>query len=645
MFTHRVAAALAEEYRAALAGQKGEAGRPNCVFLVDSTELATPGDSPALAASLARQLARHGFGVRLIGPNDWTSRHPEHSVLICDTPQVDPRRLHGDVHLIGWAHDRIDAWLTNPGLACYDALITSSVHAQRKLASTFFGPVHLIQPSFDAELFAPAPGRRRGNTPLDAGYLDRPGQYRRAAVTVANVAERDAGYGLIDSRTLESLGCGTPVLRSHATGLAAAGLEAVAVFHTAAERDAVARLANAGELDGVTAELGEVARTRHSIQVRVSEFIEVIEHLVANPPARQVIDFHPHYHSNPFQKLLYSGVHPRTEVAVGVSDILENPISRDPGGSLAGRVLHLHWLDRILQDSADAAEATLRLARFRETIADLTARGARLVWTVHNALPHDVRYRDLEIELCQFVADHADAIHVMSPHTIQATAEHYRLPPDKVVQIDHPSYDGAYPIVLDRETARGQLGIAPAEISLLFLGMIRQYKGVERLLDAFAIVEPHDARLRLDVVGRVDPPFSDTFVNRLTSSPRVSARPGFVPEHLLQRHLLAADVMVLPYERALNSGAAALAATFGLPIVAPDSLAFATMTGRGFTETFAPGNTDSLAEALWRARTTLTTRSARQAARAWAEERPPAQISRRLIDEVLAPAPAHSASQ
>jgi beta-1,4-mannosyltransferase len=635
MSAHPVSASIAQEYLSAITGVDAAPGRPRCVFLVESTELQSPGDSPGLAASLARQLARRGFGVRLVGPQQWSVRQADHSVLICEAPTADPRQIPGEVRVIGWARDRIDAWLSNPGLACYDALITSSVHAQRQLAGVFAGPIQIIQPSYDAELFTPATRRRRGRAPGEGAYLDRPGSYQRAEVTVSAVAERAASYALIDSATLESLGCGTPVVRSHANGLADAGLDGVEVFTSPAQRDALVRRACAGDFDQATAKLADFVRTTHSIQVRVAEFSDVIEQVVANPQQRRIVDFHPHYHSNPFQKLLYSGLRTGEEVAIGVSDILANPISRDPGGSLTGRVLHLHWLDRVLQDSAHLDEATQRFAQFRRMIGDLKTRGARVVWTVHNALPHEVRYRDLEIELCQFVADQADAIHVMSPHTIEATAPHYRLPPEKVVQIDHPSYDGAYPIVLDRQTARAGLGMAPAEISFLFLGMIRQYKGVERLLDAFALVEPLDARLRLEVAGRVDPPVSDGFVDKLTSGPRVQAHLGFVSENLLQRHLLAADVMVLPYERALNSGAAALAATFGLPIVAPDSPAFAPIAGAGFTELFTQGDTESLAAALWRARTSLTNAAAHDAARAWAAARRPAEISRRLLDEVV----------
>ena len=190
-------------------------------------------------------------------------------------------------------------------------------------------------------------------------------------------------------------------------------------------------------------------------------------------------------------------------------------------------------------------------------------------------------------------------------------------------------------MVLDRAQARAQLGLVEEEICFLFFGLIREYKGVGRLLNAFASIAGKDARLRLDVVGRVDPPHTDGFVERLQNSLQVRAHLGFVPYHLVQRHLLAADIAVLPFERVLNSGSLALTTTFGLPVIVPDSEAFADVAARPMAESFTPGDTVSLADALWRARATLIGADARADAKAYATERRPQDISRLLADEVL----------
>ena len=627
---------IRREYEATLDGIPPRDGALSCVFLTSSTNLDTRGSDVPAVAGMARQLAALGWGVAVVDRDRWYEDRPAGTVVICAHPACDPRRLSGRVTVVAWVRDRMGAWLRNPGLSALDAVVAPSAIAQRVLAGRFAGPVRTCPPGVDIDLFHPGGAERdriESRRPL---FFERPDHYRSSVLTVADISDSAAGHGLLTGRLLESLACGSLAITNRGIGLADAGLAGVPVYRDAAEHDALIRRASAGEYRDLARRLSEIVRTRHSLQHRAGEFAAILTEAAAAAGRPRIVDVYPDYsYGNPFQTLLYRALAPETATIVPVTDLVTDPLARDPGGDLRGRVLHLHWLDRVVQEAERLDLAAERLAGFRRAILDLKARGARVVWTVHNVLPHQVRYYFLELQLCQFVAEQADAIHVMSGSTAALAAPYFRIPPEKVVQIDHPSYDGAYPVVLDRDQARAQLGLSRSEINLLFFGLIREYKGVGRLLDAFARVAARDARLRLDVVGRVDPPHTEEFVHRLHHSAQVRPHLRFIPNDLVQRHLLAADIAVLPFERVLNSGSLALATTFGLPVVVPATPAFAEFAGRPMTETFTPGDTDSLAEALWRARTSLTRPAAREDAWAYAADHDPEAISRRLVEEVL----------
>ena len=100
-----------------------------------------------------------------------------------------------------------------------------------------------------------------------------------------------------------------------------------------------------------------------------------------------------------------------------------------------------------------------------------------------------------------------------------------------------------------------------------------------------------------------------------------------MPPNHVQRFLRAADVVVVPYVRSLNSGALFLALTFGVPVIVPAGGALADAVDDRFAVTYAGGTPGALAEALVRA-ADLVTPAAREAAREAADARDPVVLSR-----------------
>jgi len=153
---------------------------------------------------------------------------------------------------------------------------------------------------------------------------------------------------------------------------------------------------------------------------------------------------------------------------------------------------------------------------------------------------------------------------------------------------------------VDRARARARLGI-DADVKLaLFLGIIRPYKGVDILLEAFARL---DAALmwRLVIAGEPWGGCEEELaqqVSRLGVQERVTLDLRWVPEQRIQDLLRAADLVVLPYRWGSQSAVAPMALAAGLPVLTTRVGGLAEAVKDGATGVIvAPGSVDELAQA------------------------------------------------
>ncbi len=116
-----------------------------------------------------------------------------------------------------------------------------------------------------------------------------------------------------------------------------------------------------------------------------------------------------------------------------------------------------------------------------------------------------------------------------------------------------------------REEACRRLGLDPEKRYLLFFGLIRDYKGLDILLEAFErVVNPS---LRLLVAGEFynDKEQYRTALDRLGE--RVVLHEGFVKDEDVRLYFSVADALVLPYRTATQSGVTQIAYNFSVPMV------------------------------------------------------------------------------
>lgn len=235
-----------------------------------------------------------------------------------------------------------------------------------------------------------------------------------------------------------------------------------------------------------------------------------------------------------------------------------------------GDVFHMHWTTPVTKTADDELAARALVATFSRFVDQLKARGVKVIWTIHNRLPHEPRFLGPELALNRFLSSSADVVHVMSGQTAEVVADLYPLPADRVKVIPHPSYHGVHSAPASNRQARERLGLAADERTVLAFGRLRAYKGIDTLCDALTVIAERGGRLpTLLVAGQTPRAVRAEIGRRLPRSSRVISHFGFVDDADVGDWFAAADVAVFPFRSILNSGSVHLAATLGVPVILP----------------------------------------------------------------------------
>lgn len=274
----------------------------------------------------------------------------------------------------------------------------------------------------------------------------------------------------------------------------------------------------------------------------------------------------PNYTGNPYLRLLYEGLADAFDIKPGT---IEDAIQLAESGEQVA--FHLHWIDPVLGRDCSHEETRHRIEFFIKQIESFLKNKGILVWTIHNARSHECRYPDLEALLYQHLAELASSIHLHSSIDADFLPEINKIVEKKLIIGPHGNYIGAYPPQV-RTDLRQRLGIPKNARLFLFLGAIREYKGVPELMDAFRRLWRQSGteisrRVFLLIAGR--PQGEDAYVLSRDLPEHCVLDLRRIPDEEICEYLAEADFVVLPYKRILTSGAALLALSFNVPVIAP----------------------------------------------------------------------------
>jgi len=220
--------------------------------------------------------------------------------------------------------------------------------------------------------------------------------------------------------------------------------------------------------------------------------------------------------------------------------------------------------------------------------ARLLPRGRPLVVTAHDVLPREARPSQRAAQ--RRLYERADAVVVHSHHGRERLVVDLEIEPERVHVIPH----GAFAHLAELPAAPLPAELAAVEGPVvLFFGLLRPYKGVEVLLDAWKGV----GGAELWIVGMPRMPLGP-LRSRATPSARFVTR--YVSDAELAAYFRRADLVVLPYREIDQSGVLATALAFGKPLLLTSVGGFPEVAALGAAELVEPGDRPALHIALKR---------------------------------------------
>jgi glycosyltransferase involved in cell wall biosynthesis len=212
------------------------------------------------------------------------------------------------------------------------------------------------------------------------------------------------------------------------------------------------------------------------------------------------------------------------------------------------------------------------------------------VMTAHYILPPDPTRR--QVATARRVYGRMDAVVAHSEHSATRLRDEVGLDPAKVQVIPHGAFDyltklpEEKPLPVELEGAKGPV--------VLCFGLLRPYKGIENLLEAFRQV----GGAELWIVGNPRMDVEPLRALTATVPGRVRFVTRFVEDAEIPAIFRRADLVVLPYLEAEHSGVLYTGLAFGKPLLLSAVGGFPEVAATGAARLIPPGDTAALATAL-----------------------------------------------
>lgn len=216
-------------------------------------------------------------------------------------------------------------------------------------------------------------------------------------------------------------------------------------------------------------------------------------------------------------------------------------------------VFHVHWIESLIS-GRDRPATAAHWVMLATLLVRLRVTHTRVVRTVHNAKPHGKHEHPVATFLQR-------KLHSATDTSIVLHAASEPVPGSEKVVIPHGHYIDWFSRYPTFAAEHGRV---------LFFGLIRPYKGVETLADAF--VQTDSSTLRLHIAGlATDKSLAEKLESTAAADARIELQFGHLSDADLAEAVTRAELVVLPYREMHNSGSLLLALSLQRPVLVPDN--------------------------------------------------------------------------
>lgn len=194
----------------------------------------------------------------------------------------------------------------------------------------------------------------------------------------------------------------------------------------------------------------------------------------------------------------------------------------------------------------------------------LRNKSVKVISVLHNVKPHEKRLGDKMFS--RYFLKRNDAFVVMSKAVRDDLLSF--IPNAKYILHPFPIYS-QFGNAIDKKEAREKLNIPQDKKVLLFFGLIRDYKGLDLVIDAFNNL---DEEYYLVIAGESYGKFDDyqKQIDTNKNKERIMQHIKYIADDEVSLFISAADLNVLPYKTATQSAVVAMAYQFDSPVLVTD---------------------------------------------------------------------------
>lgn len=220
----------------------------------------------------------------------------------------------------------------------------------------------------------------------------------------------------------------------------------------------------------------------------------------------------------------------------------------------------------------------------------------RVLCVVDNIIPHEKRPGDTQFT--NYFIKAVDAFVTMSKDVLKDVKTFTDKP---AYFTPHPIYD-SYNDAVSKQDACKKLGLDAAKKYILFFGFIREYKGLDWLLEAMADERIRKAGIELIAAGEYYNKDAEANNNAIIEKHQlqkvVHLTTDFISNSEVRYYFSAADLVVQPYKHATQSGITQIAFHFEKPMVVTNVGGLAEVVPDGKVGFVAEPNVKSIADAI-----------------------------------------------
>ncbi|MFW5983478.1 MAG: glycosyltransferase [bacterium] len=198
-------------------------------------------------------------------------------------------------------------------------------------------------------------------------------------------------------------------------------------------------------------------------------------------------------------------------------------------------------------------------------VAKKLKKQAKVISVMDNVIPHEKRFFD--VPLTKFFLKQNSGFIIMSKSVENDLL--YLYPNARYIRKMHPIYNH-FGEPINKQEARKVFGIPKDKKVLLFFGFIRDYKGLDLLIEAFGNLSKD---YHLIIAGESYGSFEKykQLIDKSPNKENIHPYVEYIADYRVPYFFSAADVCILPYKSATQSGITNISYHFNLPLLATDT--------------------------------------------------------------------------